>query len=84
MDDRTSFLALSPPSFSAEIIAEAVRSYFHFPLSFRMVEAMLAFRGIIVTHKTMREWDEKFGRRYANSIVVVRHGLLRNNTWTNV
>lgn len=42
--------------FPAEIIAEAVWLYFRFPLSFRMVEDMLAYRGILVTHKTIREW----------------------------
>lgn len=54
--------------FPPEIIAEAVWLYFRFPLSFRMVEDMLAYRGIIVTHKTVREWAEKFGRAYANTI----------------
>ncbi|WP_247997885.1 IS6 family transposase [Brucella tritici] len=54
--------------FPAEIIAEAVWLYFRFPLSFRMVEDMLAYRGIIVTHKTVREWAEKFGQDYANKI----------------
>lgn len=54
--------------FPAEIIAEAVWLYFRFPLSFRMVEDMLAFRGILVTHKTIPEWAEKFGRTYANAI----------------
>ncbi|MBO1026733.1 IS6 family transposase [Ochrobactrum sp. SD129] len=54
--------------FPAEIIAEAVWLYFRFPLSFRMVEDMLAYRGIIVTHKTVYEWAEKFGRAYANKI----------------
>ena len=54
--------------FPAEIIAEAVWLYFRFPLSFRMVEDMLAYRGIVVTHKTVREWAEKFGREYANQI----------------
>ncbi|KAB2756690.1 MULTISPECIES: IS6 family transposase [Brucella] len=54
--------------FPAEIIAEAVWLYFRFPLSFRMVEDMLAYRGIIVTHKTVREWAEKFGRDYTNKI----------------
>jgi putative transposase len=29
---------------------------------------MLAYRGIIVTHKTVYEWAEKFGRAYANKI----------------
>lgn len=54
--------------FPAEIIAEAVWLYYRFPLSFRMVEDMLDYRGIIVTHKTVREWTEKFGREYANAI----------------
>lgn len=54
--------------FPAEIIAEAVWLYYRFPLSFRMVEDMLAYRGIIVTHKTVCEWAEKFGREYTNTI----------------
>jgi len=52
--------------FPAEVIAEAVWLYFRFPLSLRMVEDMLAYRGIIVTHQTIRTWAEKFGRDYAN------------------
>ena len=39
-----------------------------FPLSLRMVEDMLAARGIIVTHQTIRTWAEKFGRHFANQI----------------
>jgi len=31
-----------------------------------MVDNMLAYRGIIVTYQTIREWAEKFGREYAN------------------
>ncbi|HBQ34399.1 MAG TPA: IS6 family transposase [Ochrobactrum anthropi] len=54
--------------YPAEIIAEAVWLYFRFPLSFRMVEDMLAYRGIFVTHKTVYEWAEKFGRAYAGNI----------------
>ncbi|MBY5558829.1 IS6 family transposase, partial [Rhizobium leguminosarum] len=34
------------------MIAHAVWLYFRFPLSLRMVEDMLAARGIIVTHQT--------------------------------
>jgi putative transposase len=52
--------------FPAEVIAEAVWLYFRFPLSLRMVEDMLAYKGIIVTHQTIRTWVEKFGRGYAN------------------
>jgi putative transposase len=54
--------------YPAEIIAEAVWLYFRFPLSFGMVEDMLAYRRILVTHKTVYEWVEKFGREYAKSI----------------
>lgn len=54
--------------FPAENITEAVWLYFRCTVSFRMVEDMLAYRGIIVTHKTIREWTEKFARDYANKI----------------
>ncbi|WP_208246232.1 IS6 family transposase (plasmid) [Rhizobium sp. T1470] len=54
--------------FPAEIIAHAVWLYFRFPLSLRMVEDMLAARGIIVTHQTIRSWAEKFGRHFAREI----------------
>jgi len=54
--------------FPTEIIAEAVWLYFRFPLSLRMVEDMLAYKGILVTHKTIRLWAEKFGRDYANKV----------------
>ena len=51
--------------FPSEIIAEAVWLYFRFPLSFRMVEDMLAYRGIIVIHKTLHAWVDTFGPDYA-------------------
>ncbi|KAB2654431.1 IS6 family transposase, partial [Brucella anthropi] len=54
--------------YPSEIIAEAVWLYFRFPLSFRMVEDMLAYRGIFVTYKTVYEWAEKFARAYASNI----------------
>jgi putative transposase len=54
--------------FPAEIIAHAVWLYFRFPLSLRMVEDMLAARGIIVSHQTVRPWAEKFGRAFASEI----------------
>jgi putative transposase len=54
--------------FPAEIIGHAVWLYFWFPLSLRMVEDMLAARGIIVSHQTVRLWAEKFGRTFANQI----------------
>ena len=54
--------------FPAEIISHAVWLYFRFPLSLRMVEEMLAARGIVVSHETVRQWALKFGQGFANAI----------------
>ena len=54
--------------FPAEVIEHAVWLYFRFPLSLRMLEDLLAARGITVSHETVRCWAEKFGRIYANKI----------------
>ena len=54
--------------YPAEIISYAVWLYFRFPLSLRMVEEMLAARGISVTHETIRQWGLKFGREFADRI----------------
>ena len=43
--------------FPAELIAYAVWLYFRFPLSLRMVEEMLAARGISVSYETIRRWS---------------------------
>src|ERR671937_1399187 len=54
--------------FPAEVISQAVWLYFRFPLSLRMVEEMLAARGIVVSHETVRQWALKFGQAFANNI----------------
>src|SRR3954447_25710775 len=54
--------------FPAEIISYTVWLYFRFPLSVRMVEEMLAARGIVVSHETVRQWALKFGQDFANRI----------------
>jgi Transposase and inactivated derivatives len=54
--------------FPAEVIAHAVWLYFRFPLSLRMVEDLLAVRGIVVSHETIRRWAEKFGREFASTL----------------
>ena len=54
--------------FPAEIISHAVWLYFRFPLSLRMVDELLAARGIIVSHETVRQWARKFGQVFANQI----------------
>ena len=48
------------------MISYAVWLYFRFPLSLRMVEEMLATRGIAVSHETVRQWALKFGQSFAN------------------
>jgi transposase-like protein len=40
--------------FPAEVIEQAVWLYFRFPLSLRMVEDLLAARGIVVSHEAVR------------------------------
>jgi len=47
--------------FPAEIISLAVWLYFRFPLSLRNVDEILAARGIVVSHETVRQWALKFG-----------------------
>ena len=54
--------------YPAALISYAIWLYFRFPLSLRMVEEMLAARGISVTYETIRQWSVKFGREFANRI----------------
>ncbi len=54
--------------FPAEVISHAVWLYFRFPLSLRMVDELLAARGIIVSHETVRQWALKFGQPFANQV----------------
>ena len=66
---------MTPPSpsyaghrFPAEVIGHAVWLYFRFPLSLRMVDELLAARGIVVSHETVCQWAPKFGQSFANQI----------------
>ena len=54
--------------FPAEVISHVVWLYVRFPLSLRMVEEMLAARGIVVSHESVRQWAMKFGQDFANQI----------------
>jgi hypothetical protein len=54
--------------FPPELISYTVWLNFRFPLSLRMVEEILAFRGIEVSHETIRQWGLKFGQEFANLI----------------
>ena len=65
--------------YPAEVICYAVWLYFRFPLSLRMVEEILAARGISVTYETIRQWGLKFGREFANRIR--RRAPQRGDKW---
>ena len=65
--------------YPAEIISYAVWLYFRFPLGLRMVEEMLAARGISVTHETIRQWGLKFDREFAGRIR--QRAPLRGDKW---
>src|SRR6201997_4610339 len=65
--------------YPAEIISYAVWLYFRFPLSLRMVEEILAARGISVTYETIRQWGLKFGQEFANRIR--RRAPRRGDKW---
>ena len=64
--------------FPAEVIANAVWLYFRFPLSLRMVEDMLAMRGIVVSHETVR-----VGRRNLVGTSPIKSAAARRNLATN-
>ncbi len=46
--------------FPAELISHAVWLYHVFSLSFRNVELILAERGVIISHESIRRWCLKF------------------------
>jgi putative transposase len=50
------------------MIGYAVWLYFRFTLSLRMVEEMLAARGICVTYETERQWAKKFVKEFSDQI----------------
>ena len=65
--------------YPAEVIVTAVWLYFRFPLSLRMVEEMLAARGITVSYETVRQWGRKFGREIAGRLR--RRAPRRGDKW---
>jgi putative transposase len=65
--------------YPAEVIASAVWLYFRFPLSLRMIEEMLAARGILVSHEAVRQWSLKLGRDIADQLR--RRAPQRGDKW---
>jgi putative transposase len=54
--------------FPAEIISHALWLYHVFSLSLRDVELILAERGVVVTHESIRAWCKKFGGESAKRL----------------
>jgi len=54
--------------FPPEIIQYAVWLYHRFNLSHRDIEDLLARRGVLVIHESIRLWCNKFGPRYAHRL----------------
>jgi putative transposase len=54
--------------FPPDVISYAIWLYHRFPLSLRMVEELLAARGIKLTYETVRRWSVKFGLGIARRI----------------
>jgi putative transposase len=54
--------------FPAEIISHCVWLYYRFALSYRDINEMMAKRGVIVSHESIREWALKFGAEFAKRI----------------
>ena len=62
-----------------EIIGYCVWLYHRFPLSLREIQEMMAERGVVVSHETIRAWAAKFGQSYANELR--RHRGRLGNKW---
>jgi putative transposase len=54
--------------FPPDVISYSVWLYYRFPLSLRMIEELLAARGIELTYETVRRWSVKFGLGIARRI----------------
>jgi putative transposase len=54
--------------YPAEIISHAIWMYHRFNISYRDIEEMLRYRGILVSYETVRTWSNKFGKSFADVI----------------
>jgi len=60
--------------FPPEIIQYAVWLYYRFSLSHRDIEDLLARRGVLVTHESIRLWCNKFGPQYEHRLRCLHRG----------
>ncbi len=68
MNDSTTPISYKGFRFPHGISAHAVWLYHRFPLSFQDVGDLLAERGAVVTHETVRQWCRRFAQSYANRL----------------
>ena len=68
--------------FPAEVISQAVWLYFRFPLGLRMVEEMLAARGIVVSHEVFGSGRSSSVRSSPTRSGGGCHALATSGTWT--
>ena len=54
--------------FPVSIISHTIWLYHRFNHSYRDVQEQLAYRGIIVSHETIRNWCMKFASRFSDVI----------------
>ncbi len=68
MKEQTLSPSYKRQRFPAAIIGRAVWLYCRCARSYRAVAELLAERGIIVTHETVRQWCRQFGQADANEL----------------
>ena len=68
MNPRPAINPYNRHRFPAEIISHSVWLYYRFSLSSRDVEALMAERGVTLSHEAVRYWCRKFGQAYANAL----------------
>ncbi|WP_053332511.1 IS6 family transposase [Candidatus Jidaibacter acanthamoebae] len=54
--------------FPVEIISYVVWCYYRLAVSLRDIESLLMYKGVEVSHETIRSWVMRFGRIYANNL----------------
>jgi putative transposase len=71
--------ALKRHRFSVLIISQAVWLYYRFNNSYRDVQEQLAFRGITLSHETVRKWCTKFALHFID--VIKKHERKQSDKW---
>jgi putative transposase len=65
--------------FPREIMSDAVWIYYRLNVSLRGISQALSYRGLDVSHETIRAWAYKFGRLYASGLR--KHQFQRADKW---